>query len=180
MCFPTSFSLSFHSNLCFDLELGSFDPQQRITGAHESGNHGCPPGHRMVLPLCDLEQRLWHPWGPQSPLSPRPLFPKCLLDICAADSFSESPFPLLLTCHQHRVLEILSKYLLNQSPSDYLSSHSLCPDPRGFFPGLLPLLLLPSLSPFNLPHRRQSSLSQTHTSSCHCPAEKLSAVLHHP
>lgn len=62
--------------------------------------------------------------------NPRCLFPKCLLDISAADSFSKSPFPLLLTFNQHQVLQILlSEILLNQSPSDHLSSHSLRSEP---------------------------------------------------
>lgn len=75
---------------------------------------------------------------------PGPYFPNaCCVPLCRFTlEFSPS---LSLTFNQHQVLWILlSKYLLNQSPPDRLYNRGFSSDSQHFFPGLLPLLLLPA------------------------------------
>ena len=98
-----------------------------------------------------------------------------------------SPSLSLLYCSHSINTKCYRFYCLKSSWINHhliISAATAFAHPRGFFPGLLPLLLPPFLSAFILPPSIYCLASRAvflkHTSSCHCPAGRFWVALHHP
>lgn len=168
--FPSSLVLSFHSNLCFALELGAFDPQQSVPCACESGNRGCPSrGHNGPISLWPAAE-IVVPVRPKFPLGSHTLISQMPAEYLCCRFILQ--FSLSFTAHIQSTASAIHSTQATawSSPQPQLR-------PLWFLPRIIASssVCSPGLYayPLNPPPRLQSSLSQTHTWSFHCPVENL-------